>query len=455
MKTIFRKQAFRFRMQTVLVLIAALAVAMSMVASEVNRERRKKSAIAEIKRLGGSVLVERFPQDRPRGVVNGWLRIFLGDDYFTDVRYVHLVPQTESDVTLLTHMREALGVSVDAANGSDELFQEILRFQQIENLGIENAKIDHDFLDSLSKAKRLSGIRFMNCSFDDGCLQSLVPSESMSAIAFFNCRLNEKDIQSLNHFEGQLNSIQFEKCGLNDSDLMALTESQKPMLLTIQEENITDNAIVSIVEKCPQWTVEFIGLTRFNNGVNRIHGSHEKDQIQSLRFHGSHITDKILAILPDYPNVSLVSLEACTLTDNGMRAISTLGKLETLFIYNIGISDDGINFLGDMQNLRDLQIYGTDVTGEGLQSLPESLRSLTLSRFPVDDAIPHLARLPNLNTLRISGGPFSVDVLDSLAELKSLETLDLDYIKKSDLARLQQRLVGCKISYDTTRVIPE
>ncbi len=73
-----RPFAFRFRIQTILVIVTALIILLGLVTQEIRREQRKKNNAAEIRRLGGHVHDDPSPEYKQTGILNGYLRIFLG-----------------------------------------------------------------------------------------------------------------------------------------------------------------------------------------------------------------------------------------------------------------------------------------------------------------------------------------------------------------------------------------
>lgn len=101
---------FHFRLQTMFVLLSALAVALGLVFQELNHERHKKQSIAQIHHLRGRVDSNRNREESrvATGVINGWLRLFLGDAYFSKVRYVGFAPQAVADLDLLDPFLERI-----------------------------------------------------------------------------------------------------------------------------------------------------------------------------------------------------------------------------------------------------------------------------------------------------------------------------------------------------------
>lgn len=91
-------------------------------------------------------------------------------------------------------------------------------------------------------------------------------------------------------------------------------------------------------------------------------------------------------------------------TDEGLRAISGLEKLEKLAIAGLGVSDAGMRYVAKLTNLKDLQLFGCPITDTGLAELRtlRSLEHLGISySYLTISGINRLNGLSNLTNLRL------------------------------------------------------
>jgi hypothetical protein len=90
---------FQFSLRSLFVLVLVVAVPCSWLASEIQRAKRQKEAVAELEKLGG-MLEYDYRRDASGhweygATLSGpaWLRVSLGDDLFTDTTVANLYPK--------------------------------------------------------------------------------------------------------------------------------------------------------------------------------------------------------------------------------------------------------------------------------------------------------------------------------------------------------------------------
>jgi len=94
-----------------------------------------------------------------------------------------------------------------------------------------------------------------------------------------------------------------------------------------------------------------------------------------------------------------------SVTDNGVRLLSSLGKLETIDLSWTEVTDKGLEGLPEMKSLKRVYLNGDHITDQGLVHLArcESLESLSLDQTRVTAAgLAHLQRLRQLRRLSIA-----------------------------------------------------
>jgi hypothetical protein len=75
-----------------------------------------------------------------------------------------------------------------------------------------------------------------------------------------------------------------------------------------------------------------------------------------------------------------VSLAFTNITDNGMRHVSSLRKLEILDLRGTDVTDACIPHLLGLTNLRELSLRGTRVSEVGVEELERAMPGLRVTR---------------------------------------------------------------------------
>jgi Leucine-rich repeat (LRR) protein len=115
-----------------------------------------------------------------------------------------------------------------------------------------------------------------------------------------------------------------------------------------------------------------------------------------------HVDDDLLTAFHDMPYVTNLYLAANPITDDGLRHVVRLQKLERLSLWRTGITDEGLKRLVGMKQLTGLDLHITAVSDDGLSRLTNltSLGEITLPSRITDDGLAHLGRLPDLRVVK-------------------------------------------------------
>ena len=157
--------------------------------------------------------------------------------------------------------------------------------------------------------------------------------------------------------------------------------------------------------------------------------------------------DQVGRLLKAFPQLQALNLSQDLLTDEGLKDLDALERLETL--------DLGVNLFGDptmeklagLTGLKKLVLASTRVTDDGLKELTGlgQLQWLDVSRNRkiTDDGMKHLTGLKDLQTLDLYDTGVTDEGLKELVALKQLRTLNLGLTGVTDegvkeLAALKQ-----------------
>ncbi|MEZ6137834.1 MAG: hypothetical protein R3C53_23345 [Pirellulaceae bacterium] len=151
------------------------------------------------------------------------------------------------------------------------------------------------------------------------------------------------------------------------------------------------------------------------------------------------VTLEDLAELQYVTELTDLLIDSGGVTDEGLKHIAQLSRLEHLRLIDCPITDIGIELLADagLNKLRILNIPDAEVTADGLAYLAKlpSLVQLRLGRSQLDDrAVSEIAKLPHLESLHLIGPSLTDAALDSLATAPELTSLYIDDCQLSDAA---------------------
>jgi uncharacterized membrane protein/mono/diheme cytochrome c family protein len=103
------------------------------------------------------------------------------------------------------------------------------------------------------------------------------------------------------------------------------------------------------------------------------------EQLTWLDLGGTTTTDKALAAIGKFKNLTRLHLEKTEVTDEGLQHLKELPYLEYLNLYGTKVSDEGIQQLAGLKNLKRLYVWQTQVTRQGALQLQETLPGLEVN----------------------------------------------------------------------------
>lgn len=182
-------------------------------------------------------------------------------------------------------------------------------------------------------------------------------------------------------------------------------------------------------------------------------------------------TDKDLSVLLSLPRLRDLRLGSSpAITDDGLKNIGRLSRLESLDLSDTGITDDGLAHLSHSGRLSYLFLVRCGIDGSGLRHLRhlplkhlnlnwtrlvdanlghvgemKSLESLTMQDTPItDNGLAQIAGLKDLWELHIHNTAVTGDGLSHLESLTKLRELQVPTtnVSKEDFAKLKQAIPG-------------
>jgi serine/threonine protein kinase/WD40 repeat protein len=137
-------------------------------------------------------------------------------------------------------------------------------------------------------------------------------------------------------------------------------------------------------------------------------------------------------------------------TDEGLRELGGLTRLEALFLSKMPVTDAGLRHLVGLTRLRELSLVETEISdAAGAELAPlTGLEVLDLSRTAVGDGtVENLKSLPFLRDLDLTGTRISDLALEQIAEMTGLKKLYIMRTKTTVAAteKLRKALPDCEI----------
>jgi len=172
------------------------------------------------------------------------------------------------------------------------------------------------------------------------------------------------------------------------------------------------NVIGELADKCPR--LESLKVSRRFAGDQAAFKIGRFKHLKRLMFErSSRLTDEGVEHIAKCKQLEVLLLNGQSeLTDRSLEKISQLTKLERLALRSPKITDQGVSHLAKLQRLNSLRLYQPNMLDDDKSSL-------------TDKSLESLAGLKDLNELIIGMEKFSSNGLSQLANLSSLEQLQI------------------------------
>jgi len=149
----------------------------------------------------------------------------------------------------------------------------------------------------------------------------------------------------------------------------------------------------------PAWLRDLVGvefLAEITEAGQRMH--------TGIRVTDDLIDDEEMALLGSCAEIKALHLGGSDITNDGLKHIVGMTKLEYLTLHYTQITDEGLEHLRGLSKLSRLNLSDTSVGDRGIKHIEglENLRELWLDNTRLtDDGLKHLEGLRNLHTLSL------------------------------------------------------
>ena len=183
--------------------------------------------------------------------------------------------------------------------------------------------------------------------------------------ADFDGRLKEKEVPA------SIQLLLLQEYGL---DLVP-----KPLVETIKVDAAAPEAIQALtdigyrVSSLAQTNnlleVKYKGDTVDNEALESL--LQAKEQVTRLDLGKMEVTDEMLQVIGQFPNLTRLRLQQNPITDAGIRHLEELTNLVSLNLYGTKVTNEALVSIRKMPNLKRIYLWQTEVTPEGVEALQQ------------------------------------------------------------------------------------
>ncbi|MEX2119042.1 MAG: glycosyltransferase [Pirellulales bacterium] len=305
--------------------------------------------------------------------------------------------------------RRLARLSLGSSGAHDEALAKIGKFQQLEELELDETNVTSSVLAHLEPLEQLKSLNMSGTGVSDAGFSAIGKLSRLESLDLGRTRVTGQSLRHLANLQ-QLRSLNLAHTGVDDEGLSHLGELPRLESLALENTAIT------------------------GAGFGRLEGL---DALVSLNLNGTRVGDSALRQLGELPNLKRLEMSSTPITDASLAHVASSARLEYLDLYGTNVSDAGIAHLAEQEDLADLYLAGTRVSDAGIGYLVKlsKLERLDLEGTRITDAgLVHLKQLSNLASLRLANTRITGQGLAHLAELSQLSELDLSGTRVTDEA---------------------
>lgn len=267
------------------------------------------------------------------------------------------------------------------------------------------------------------------------------PVQPVTAIEMKGDRFHDRHLKHLPN----ITSLTIESPEITDAGLQILTRIRSLMTVRLNCGEITDAGIARLATLPALEEIQLSDCLRVtDNGLLPLR------EVRRMTLVGDHITDRTLAVLPDFSDLEHLTLQSNALSDEGIGQVVNLPGLKMLNLSHChALSDEGLARLAEHPGLRTLRLAGVDLTDDGLEALGTlpSLRWLMISHCDrtmpdglriTDAGLAGMENLAGFEGLSLDSAAGVTDAGVTLLQgISSLSRLDLYETGITEAGRLQ------------------
>ena len=185
MRPLRRRRWFQFGFGTLLLVMALCGTWFGRIA---NLARQQRDAIRLIEGLGGTVVFDHTYEGANVPPRPGWLRAWLGEEYFRRVQGVALASEefTDDDLWILASLADLRVLRFHSSQITDQGVAKLRACKQLESLEIRWAGITDAAMTDIGTLRSLKELRLDNTRITDAGLRHLIDLPQLSDLMIGN-----------------------------------------------------------------------------------------------------------------------------------------------------------------------------------------------------------------------------------------------------------------------------
>ncbi|MCL2116812.1 MAG: hypothetical protein FWH27_00135 [Planctomycetaceae bacterium] len=323
--------------------------------------------------------------------------------------------------------RDAKGVvagvnlAAERTSVTNAVLRQALLIPNLKNLAVAGGSLSYEAFSGLAKQQHLETLFLQDVPLTDSNLEAMVASVPT---------LRRLTLRRLNK--------------VGEPGITAALETVPLQSLALIEMSPTRVVIEKIAGSPDLRALDLRQCSNLTQEDYRILGT--MTRLADLKIGGFAVDDSVLEILPGLPQLRGLSIEGTSITGEGFAELASheewAAQLELLVLArNTAIYDAGLDSLRAFRGLKRLAVSDMMVTGVFFHALAETetirtrLESLSFPKtYLTAQNMRVLNQFPNLKKLDLSHNMLTPDILEAIAELKTVEQLNLTGCQLDDTA---------------------
>lgn len=306
------------------------------------------------------------------------------------------------------HVVEATLVQLGNVEKTTALLEQVAKLPNLVRLKAGGPDVTNAGLEKIAGLKKLKVLDLDQAKVDDDGMKHL----AALPLVDINLKLTDVRDDGVGHLAKiqTLKQLKLVKTKVTNAGVAHVKDMPNLEGLDLQDVNTVDNACLSDVK----------GLKK----------------LRFLRIYGPGFDGDGIAPLGEMKTLRTLSMHQTGLGDDNIKHLKGLVDLEKLLIYGTRVSDKGMAELAGLTKLKELDLRatpcGTAAMETYLSHMPQlQLLDLSESNSPnVNEAMPAIAKLTNLENLNLWHTQVTDDAVALLAALPNLKSLNLDDNKR-------------------------
>ena len=335
----------------------------------------------------------------------------------------------DTDIDPLTKLKGLRDVNLSGTQVSNDGLVKLQGVKQLRKLELQTcANISDDGMQHLAALPKLEQVLLLynSGSITNGALQQLAKIKSLRLLDVRGCvQISDEGVAHLATLPN-LVALKLKTSGVTDKGVAHLARLSKLRSLHLESCRVSGDALQHLSGMKELEELNLYGTLVDDEGLAHLKGL---SKLKILRFRDTAIAGTGLRHLAaSQHSLRRLDLSESFIGDEGLGFVAQFANLETLNLWNGGITNDGLTRLVGLHKLRDLNLEGCDIDDEGIESVAE---------------------FTNLESLNLKETGITDESLQTLTVLKQLKSLNLQNtnISEDAAAEFQKALRNCKIRH--------